>query len=95
MLIGGYVSYFARRYPPFRWVAPLISAVIFFIVFWLISQFLVTLAKGQSDPMLTTAANQIVWLVIPLTFLVLFVGYIGLLFSLLRHEPPSPPVPPR
>lgn len=95
MIIGGYVSYLARKFPPFRWVSPLVGAGIFFILFWLVSRFLVTLAGGQSNSTFAMIADQFVLLVIPLTLLILILGYVGLLVSQLMREPPSPPAPPR
>ena len=91
----GYVSYFSRKYHPFRWAAPLIGGIIFYIMLWLASIILSALSVDLSTPTLQAIASQFTILVLPLTLLIIGVGYIGLFFSLSRHdEHPLPPTPP-
>ncbi len=97
MLIGGYVSYLSRKYRPFRWVAPLIGGIIFYIMLWLVSIILSALSVDLANQTLQTISNQFTVLALPLTFLIVGLGYIGLFFSLSRHDdhplPPTPPSP--
>lgn len=95
MLVSGYTTYAARRYRPFRWVSPLIGAVIFFIVFTLVTQFLIDLSTVPGTHDLTGVIDLLKFLAIPLTLLILVLGYLGVIGSLLWHEPPRPPYRPR
>jgi phage shock protein C len=95
MLVGGYVSYLSRKYRPFRWVAPLIGGVIFFLMFWLISILLSSLSSDLANPILQTIATQFTFLVLPLTLLVVVLGYVGLFFSHYHDDERPLPPPPR
>jgi len=95
MLLGGYVSYFSRKYHPFRWAAPLIGGIIFYIMLWLVSIILSALSVDLSTPTLQTISNQFSILVLPLTLLIIILGYVGLLASQYHHtDHPQPPPPP-
>ena len=101
MLLGGYVSYLSRKYHPFRWAAPLIGGIIFYIMLWLVSIILSALSVDLTTPILQTIANQFSILALPLTLLIIGLGYVGLFASQYHHDdhplpsaPPSPtPVP--
>jgi len=95
MLVGGYVSYLSHKYRPFRWVAPLIGGVIFLIMFWLVSILLSSLGSDLANPILQIIATQFTFLVLPLTLLVVVLGYVGLFFSHYHDDERPLPPPPR
>jgi phage shock protein C len=81
MLFTSYTSYIARRYPFFRWLSPLVSAIGFLIWFWVCIQILFILSTALDIALLGDIASIFQLLLIPIAILILLVGYVGLMFS--------------
>jgi hypothetical protein len=95
MIVGGYTTYAARKYPAFRWVAPIVSAGIFYIVYILIGRFLIQITASISNVGIDVAVSEFNFLAIPLTLLILVLGYLGVIGSMYWHESRYPPRCPR
>jgi phage shock protein PspC (stress-responsive transcriptional regulator) len=101
MLFTSYTSYIARRYPAFRWLSPLVSAIGFLIWFWVSIQILLIISTAFDIALLGAIASTFQLLLIPIAILILLVGYAGLMFStsqsagVSRARPPVRPPPTR
>ncbi|MFH1101159.1 MAG: zinc ribbon domain-containing protein [Methanobacteriota archaeon] len=81
MLLASYTEYFSRKYKPFRWVSPVLSAICFAIFLWLVSRILFSLGGNLGITGLVSAAGVVErYLPMIFVFVVLF-GYMIQLFT--------------
>ncbi len=80
-LISGYSEYFSRRYMGYRFISPLVGGVCFYYGLFLFTQLLVIFSNGLGIGFLEPIADFVFILRIPLTLLVILLGYAGMLVN--------------
>ena len=76
-LISGYNEYLSRKYGEYRFFSPLVGGVCFYYGLFLFTRLLVIFSDGLGIGVLETIADFIFTLRIPLTLLVVLLGYAG------------------
>ena len=75
MVLSSYTTYIARRYKPFRWVSPILSAIVVTVILWVVEQILLV-NHGYGDESIAEAAS-IIGTYLPTIFVfVVVVGYV-------------------
>jgi|GEM_PF-255450 len=80
-LVSGYSEYLSRRYLGYRFISPLVGGVCFYYGLFLFTQLLIIFSDGLGIAFLETIADFVFVLRIPLTLLVVLLGYAGMLVS--------------
>ena len=80
-LLSSYSQYFNKKIKPFRYVSPVIGAIIFLVWFWAAIRILLIIAEEFNLGVIQTFANLFEMLIIPLAVLILLLGYVGILTS--------------
>lgn len=80
-LLSSYSQYFSKKIKPFRYVSPVVGAVIFIVWFWVAIQILQIIAEELNLGFIQTFTNLFEMLIIPLAVLILLLGYVGILTS--------------
>ena len=80
-LLSSYSQYFSKKIKPFRYVSPVIGAIIFIIWFWVAINVLQIIAEEFNISFIQTFTGLFEVLIIPLAVLILLLGYVGILTS--------------
>ncbi len=80
-LLSSYSQYISKKFAPFRYVSPVIGAVIFIVWFWVAINILVIIAEEFEIGFLNSFINLFELLIIPLALLILLLGYVGVITS--------------
>ena len=85
-LLSSYSQYFAKKIKPFRFVSPIIGAIIFIVWFWIAINILSIIATTFDLPLVQTFTNLFEVLLFPLAILILLIGYLGVILSTRQWE---------
>lgn len=80
-LLSSYSEYFTRKLKPFRFVSPIIGAIIFIVWFWVAINILSIIASAFNFSIVQTLTDLFEALIVPLAILILLLGYIGIITS--------------
>ena len=80
ILVVNYITFFAKKYHKLQYVIPVLSMIGVFIWFWVISTILILIYNGLGKTYLLNLAHLLDILMIPIAILVLFIGYIKVIF---------------
>lgn len=84
-LLANYTTYFAKKSEKFRIFSPLLHAIVFTIILWIVAQLLHTLSDRLVIEALNTAAVTIESMLPALFVLVLLIGYVVLAMNMSRE----------
>lgn len=85
-LLSSYSQYFAKKIKSFRFVSPIIGAIMFIVWFWIAINILSIIATTFDLPMVQTFTNLFKILLFPLAVLIILIGYLGVIFSTRQWE---------
>ena len=80
-LLSSYSHYFSKKFKPFRFVSPLIGAIVFMVWFWAAIQILGIIANQFNLALVQTFTSFFEALIFPLAVLILLLGYVGVITS--------------
>ena len=92
ILISSYSNYLAKKYVSFRLISPIIGALVFVFWFWIGNNILAILGSSWNRPFFISLSNVLEFLIIPIAFLILLLGYVGVFFSSKPKPKASPNV---
>ena len=75
--LSSYSHYFSKKIKPFRFVSPLIGAIVFVVWFWVAVKILAIIATQFDLALVHTFTDFFEALIFPLAVLILLLGYIG------------------
>ena len=93
-LISGYSQYLSKKVQAFRYLSPIIGALIFIFWFWTALQVITLIGNNFDISILNAFSDLFSWLIFPIGLLILIIGYAGL-FTAKHHHPPTQTQPPR
>jgi phage shock protein C len=79
--LSSYSHYFSKKIKPFRFVSPLIGAIVFMVWFWVAINILAIIATQFDLALVHTFTDLFEALIFPLAILILLLGYIGVITS--------------
>ncbi|HMA83726.1 MAG TPA: PspC domain-containing protein [Candidatus Thermoplasmatota archaeon] len=79
--LSSYTHYFSKKIKPFRFVSPLIGAIVFMVWFWVAINILAIIANQFDLVLVQTFIDFFEALIFPLAVLILLIGYIGVITS--------------
>jgi phage shock protein C len=91
-LLSSYSEYFTRKLTPFRFISPIIGAIIFIVWFWVAINILTIIATAFELSMVQSISDLFEALIFPLAILILLIGYIGVITST-KKDAQSNPIP--
>lgn len=84
--LSGFSNYFTKKYRSFRFISPVVGAVVFLIWFWIVINILRIISSNLDVTILGTIADIFELLLIPIAALVLLFGYLGIYLSTTKHR---------
>ena len=84
-LLANYTTYFAKKSEKFRIFSPLLHAIVFTIILWIVAQLLHTLSDRLTIEALNTAAMTIESMLPALFVFILLIGYVVLALNMSRE----------
>ena len=79
--LSSYSHYFSKKVKPFRFVSPLIGAIVFMVWFWVAVNILAIIATQFNLGLVQTFTGFFEALIFPLAVLILLIGYVGVITS--------------
>ncbi len=90
-LLSSFSHYLSKKVKPFRFVSPLIGAIVFIVWFWVAVKILTIIAVQFDLALVQTFSDLFELLIFPLAILILLLGYIGVITSsskqFIHHTP--------
>lgn len=77
-LISGYTNYLTKKIKFFRFVSPIIGALVFIFWFWVALEIIAIIGTAFNIPILTSFSNLFEYLIIPIALLILIIGYVSI-----------------
>jgi phage shock protein C len=81
ILISSFSQYLTKKIRPFRYISPIVGAVIFIFWFWIALNILAIIGVKLDISVLITFSDFFEILIIPIALLILIIGYLGLITS--------------
>lgn len=79
--LSSFSHYLSKKIKPFRFVSPLIGAIVFMVWFWVAVRILAIIATQFDLALVQTFSDLFELLIFPLAILILLLGYIGVITS--------------
>ena len=79
IFISSFSNYYTKKYTSFRYISPIIGTMVFIFWFWIAINILSILGSSWNRPFFTQLSNFLDILLIPIAFLILLLGYVGVL----------------
>jgi uncharacterized membrane protein len=86
ILLANYATYFAKKSDKFRIFSPLLHAIVFTIILWIIARLLYAISERLAIAALSTAAITIEHMLPALFVLILLIGYVVLALNMSREQ---------
>jgi phage shock protein C len=80
--LSSFSNYFSKKYQPFRFVSPIIGAIVFMVWFWVGINILAIIAYQFDLELIQTFTDFFEVLIFPLALLILLLGYLGVITSM-------------
>lgn len=84
--LSGFSNYFTKKYKSFRFISPIVGAIVFLFWFWVVINILRIVSNNLDITILGTIADIFELLLIPIVALVLLFGYLGIYISTIKHK---------
>lgn len=88
-LLSSYSQYLTKKIKPFRFISPIIGAIIFIVWFWVAINILSILSMTFDLAMVQKFTDLFEALIFPIAILILLVGYLGVILSTKQTDVPK------
>jgi phage shock protein C len=84
--LSSFSNYFSKKVQPFRFVSPIIGAIVFMVWFWVGINILAIIAFQFDLELIQTFTDFFEVLLFPLALLILLIGYLGVITSMKQED---------
>jgi len=84
--LSSFSNYFSKKVQPFRFVSPIIGAIVFMVWFWVGINILAIIAFQFDLELIQTFTDFFEVLIFPLALLILLIGYLGVITSMKQED---------